>query len=119
MSEFLVTIFHNPACGTSRQVLALIRQAGHDPEVVDYLQLGWTRTELAVLMLAMGVRPREVLRVQGTPAAELGLLDPEVSDEAILDAMAAHPVLVQRPIVKTPRGVRLARPPETVLELLN
>jgi arsenate reductase len=119
MENFPVTIFHNPACGTSRRTLALIRDAGHEPAVVDYLQVGWSRPELEALLQAMSARPRDVLRVQGGMAAELGLLDPEVGDAAILAAMVEHPILVQRPIVRTPKGVRLTRPAERVLDLLS
>ena len=116
--EFPVVIWHNPACGTSRNTLAMIESAGHAPTVVEYVKSGWDRTELEALLRAAGLTPREALRVRGTPAAELGLLAEDVSDDAILDAMAAHPVLVERPLVKTPKGVRLARPAERVLELL-
>ena len=116
---FPITIFHNPACGTSRNALAAIRAAGHEPTVVEYLKAGWTRAQLEELLATMGAKPRDVLREKGTPAAELGLLDPAVSDGEILDAMVAHPILVNRPIVATPKGVRLARPSEAVLELLN
>lgn len=118
MSDFPVIIHHNPACGTSRATLALIRAAGHEPVVVEYLQTGWTRPRLQALLAAMGVGPRLVLRVNGTPAAELGLLEPTVGDDAILTAMVAHPILVNRPIVETPLGSVLARPPETVMAVL-
>jgi arsenate reductase len=114
-----VTIWHNPACGTSRNALALIREVGHEPEVIDYVRTGWDRTELAALLAQAGLTPREALRERGTPAAELGLLEPGVSDDAILDAMLAHPILVQRPLVRTPRGAVLARPAEAVLPLLE
>jgi arsenate reductase len=117
--EFPVTIFHNPKCGTSRNALAMIEAAGYVPKVVEYLKLGWTRTQLEGLLAAMGARPRDILREKGTPAAELGLLDPAVGDAAILDAMVAHPILVERPIVVTPKGVTLARPSELVLSLLE
>ena len=116
---FPITIFHNPACGTSRNTLRIIEDAGYAPEVVEYLQRGWTRAQLQTLLAAMQVGPRAILREKGTPAAELGLLDPATADEAILDAMVAHPILVNRPIVVTPKGTRLCRPaPEVVLELL-
>jgi arsenate reductase len=118
MTDFPITVFHNPECGTSRNVLALIRDAGHEPTVVEYLKVGWTKAGLRELLAAMGLRPRDILREKGTPAAELGLLDPSVSDDAILDAMVAHPILVNRPIVVTPKGVKLARPSEAVVELL-
>jgi arsenate reductase len=113
-----VTIWHNPACGTSRNALALIREAGHEPEVVRYLDVGWERGELAALLRAAGLTPRQALRTRGTPAEELGLLDPAVGDGAILDAMVKHPILVERPLVRTPKGVRLARPADNVRELL-
>ena len=117
-SDFPITIFHNPACGTSRNVLQLIRDAGYEPVVTPYLMAGWTRPQLQALFKAMGVRPRDVMRHKGSPAAELGLLDPSATDDQILDAMVAHPILVNRPIVVTPLGTRLARPAERVLELL-
>ncbi len=113
-----VTIFHNPACGTSRNTLALIRGAGIEPTVVEYLKTGWTRAQLTGLLAQMGKGPRDLLRVNGTPAEELGLTDPAVSDDALLGAMVANPVLVQRPIVATDRGTALCRPAETVLSLL-
>lgn len=113
-----VTLFHNPACGTSRNVLALIRQAGIEPEVVDYLQHPYTRAQLTGLLRAMGLRPRELLRTRGALYTELGLDDPALSDAQLLDAMLAHPVLVERPIVVSPQGTRLCRPSERVLDLL-
>lgn len=113
-----VTIFHNPACGTSRNTLAMIEAAGKKPEVVEYLKAGWTRPQLEALFAKMGVSPRDVLRARGTPAAELGLTEPGVSDDKILDAMVEHPVLVERPIVVTPKGAALCRPAEKVAELL-
>lgn len=120
MSEdFPITIFHNPACGTSRNTLAMIEAAGYAPVVVEYLKTGWTRPQLQDLFAAMGATPREAMREKGTPAAELGLLDPEVSGDRILDAMVTHPVLVNRPIVVTPKGVKLSRPSEVVLDLLD
>jgi len=122
MSPAPITIYHNPACSTSRQVLGLIRDAGHEPEVVEYLKTGWTKTQLKGLLKQMQARPMDILRKANSPAAELvaelGLLREGVPDETILDAMVAHPVLVQRPIVVTSKGVKLARPPETVAELL-
>jgi arsenate reductase len=117
--DFPVTIYHNPACGTSRNALAMIRAAGYEPIVVEYLKTGWTRSGLQEPLAAMSARPRDILREKGTPAAELGLLDPAVSDDQILEAMVAHPILVNRPIVVTPRGVKLARPSEVVLTLLD
>ena len=119
MTDFPITIFHNPACGTSRNTLAMIRAAGYEPEVVEYLEAGWTRERLDALVSAMGATPREIMREKGTPAAELGLTDPRVSDEAILVAMTQHPVLVNRPIVVTPKGARLCRPSEVVFDLLD
>ena len=117
-TEFSVVIHHNPGCGTSRNTLQLIRDKGHEPKVVEYLKTGWTRPELERLLERMGKRPRDILRVRGTPAEELGLLEEGVSDKALLDAMAAHPTLVERPIVETPKGVRLCRPAENVVDLL-
>lgn len=119
MIDFPITIFHNPACGTSRNALAMIEAAGYAPRVVEYLEAGWTRDQLQDLTAAMGVTPRHLLREKGTPAAVLGLLDPAVSDQQILDAMIEHPILVNRPIVVTPKGVKLARPSEVVLTLLD
>jgi arsenate reductase len=113
-----VTIFHNPACGTSRNALAAIRAAGHSPKVVEYLKAGWTKDQLEGLLAKMGARPRDILRVRGTPAEELGLTDPTVSDETILAAMVAHPILVERPIVVTPRATVLARPVEKLEGLI-
>lgn len=118
MSGFPITIYHNPDCGTSRNALALIRAAGHAPEIVEYLQTGWTRPLLERLLAAMPARPRDILRDKGTPAADLGLLEPEVSDDALLEAMVMHPALVNRPIVVTPIGTRLCRPSETVAAVL-
>ena len=117
--DFPVTIFHNPDCGTSRNTLAMIRSAGYEPTVIEYLEAGWTRPQLERLFAAMGAGPRAFLREKGTPAAELGLLDPAVAEGAILDAMVGHPILVNRPIVVTPRGVKLSRPSEVVLTLLD
>jgi len=119
MSTFPITIYHNPACGTSRNALGMIRAAGYEPEVIEYLKTGWTRPQLNALLAAMGCAARDILREKGTPAAELGLLSPEASDDSILDAMVAQPILVNRPIVVTPAGVRLCRPSETVLDLLE
>lgn len=119
MTDFPVTIYHNPACGTSRNTLAMIRAAGYEPSIVEYLQTGWTRPKLEQLIAAMGARPRDLLREKGTPAADLGLLDPSTTDDQILDAMVAHPILANRPIVTTPKGTRLSRPSEAVLELLD
>nr|WP_217352641.1 arsenate reductase (glutaredoxin) [Sphingomonas sp. ID1715] len=112
-----VTIYHNPECGTSRKVLAALQDAGHAPQVVDYRKTGWTREQLASLFGRIGVTPRQALRTKGALAGELGLLD-GASDDAILDAMVQHPILVERPIVETEKGARLCRPAETVRELL-
>jgi arsenate reductase len=117
--DFPVTIYHNPACGTSRNTLAMIEAAGYRPTVVEYLKTGWTRQKLEALFAAMNAKPRDLLRRKGTPAAELGLLEPDVSDDRILEAMVAHPVLVERPIVVTPKGTKLSRPSELVLDLLE
>ncbi|MEQ9242008.1 arsenate reductase (glutaredoxin) [Roseovarius indicus] len=114
-----VVIHHNPACGTSRNVLQIIRDAGYTPTVIDYLDTGWTRPQLLALFAAADLTPRSALRTTKSPAEELGLLDPSTSDNALLDAMLIHPVLVNRPIVCTPKGVRLCRPSETVLDLLE
>lgn len=119
MTDFPITIFHNPACGTSRNALAMVRAAGYEPTIVEYLQTGWTRPQLEELLAAMQARPRDILRERGTPAAELGLLDLSATDGQILDAMVEHPILVNRPIVVTPKGARLSRPSEVVLNLLD
>ena len=116
---FPVVIHHNPECGTSRNVLQIIEAAGYTPTIIDYLATGWTRPQLLALFAAAGLTPRTALREKKSPAADLGLLDPAVPDEALLDAMLLHPVLVNRPIVATPKGVRLCRPSETVLDLLD
>lgn len=115
---FSITIYHNPDCGTSRNALAMIEAAGYVPDVVDYRVVGWSRSQLEELFAAMGMEARGMLREKGTPAAELGLLAEEVSDAAIIEAMVEHPILVNRPIVVTPKGVKLCRPSEAVLELL-
>jgi len=116
---FPVTIYHNPDCGTSRNALAMIEAAGYTPAIVDYRQTGWTRPQLDELLAAMGATARDLLRAKGTPAAELGLLDSSVPAHAILEAMVAYPILVNRPIVVTPKGARLCRPSEVVLDLLD
>ncbi|ATR19240.1 arsenate reductase (glutaredoxin) (plasmid) [Roseomonas sp. FDAARGOS_362] len=113
-----ITIFHNPACGTSRNVLALIRNSGEEPEVIEYLKTPPTRDVLADLIRRMGVPVRDVLREKGTPYAELGLGDLSLTDDQLLDAMMAHPILINRPIVVTPLGVKLCRPSEAVLNIL-
>lgn len=117
--SFPITIFHNPKCGTSRNALAMIEAAGYAPEVVEYVKAGWTRPQLDQILAQMGAAPRDVMRTKGTPAEELGLSDPAASDEAILAAMVEHPILVNRPIVVTPKGTKLCRPSEVVLELLD
>ena len=113
-----VTIWHNPACGTSRNTLGLIRNSGEEPVVVDYLRTPPTRNELAAAIRAAGLFVREALRRKGTPYDDLGLDDPTLSDDALLDAMLAHPILINRPFVFTERGVRLCRPSELVLDIL-
>jgi arsenate reductase (glutaredoxin) len=114
-----VVIYHNPECGTSRNVLAIIRAAGYTPTVIEYLKTGWTKPQLLGLFAAADLTPHTALRTTKSPAAELGLLNVEASDEAILGAMIEHPVLVNRPIVCTRKGVRLCRPSELVLDLLD
>ena len=114
-----VTIYHNPACGTSRNTLAMIRQSGEQPEVIEYLKNPPGRTRLIELIEAMGISVRALLRQKGTPYAELGLADPKWSDAQLIDFMLAHPILINRPIVVTPKGVRLCRPSEAVLDLLD
>ncbi len=116
---FPITIYHNPDCGTSRNTLAMIEAAGYVPTVVEYRKVGWSRPLLDELFAAMGAKPRDVLREKGTPAAELGLLAEGVSDDAIVEAMLTHPILVNRPIVVTPKGTKLCRPSEVVLSLLD
>lgn len=116
---FPITIYHNPDCGTSRNALTMIKAAGYVPEVVKYRTVGWTLSLLEQLFAAMEAKPRDLLREKGTPAAEMGLLDPGATDEAIIAAMLAHPILVNRPIVVTPKGIRLCRPSEVVLQLLD
>lgn len=113
-----ITIFHNPACATSRNVLALIRNSGEEPRVIEYLKTPPSRTELIDLIRRMGVPVRDVIRQKGTPYAELGLEDRSLGDDALIDAMLAHPILINRPIVVTERGVKLCRPSETVLDIL-
>lgn len=112
------TIYHNPACGTSRNTLALIRHAGIEPTVIEYLQHPPTRERLVELIAAAGLSVRETLRQKGTPYAELGLDDPALTDDQLLDAMLAHPVLINRPFVITSQGTRMCRPSEMVLEIL-
>ncbi len=113
-----IVIYHNTKCGTSRNVLALIRNAGIEPHVIDYLKTPPARALLARLIERAGITPRALLREKGTPYAELGLGDESLSDDALLDAMMAHPILINRPLVVSPLGVKLCRPSETVLDLL-
>lgn len=118
MSDMAITIYHNPACGTSRNTLAMIRQSGEEPKVIEYLKTPPTRERLVELIAAMGIAPRDLLREKGTPYAELGLADPKWSDDEIVDFMMRHPILINRPIVVTPLGVKLCRPSEAVLDIL-
>lgn len=113
-----ITIYHNPACGTSRNTLAMIRQSGETPEVIEYLRTPPTREALVALIAAMDISPRALLREKGTPYAELGLDDPSLTDDQLLDAMMAHPILINRPIVVSEQGAALCRPSERVLALL-
>ncbi|MDX8515503.1 arsenate reductase (glutaredoxin) [Mesorhizobium captivum] len=114
-----VTIYHNPDCGTSRNTLAMIRASGEDPAVIEYLKTPPSRERLLELIAAMGITPRELLRDKGTPYAELGLAYPKWSDDELIDFMLTHPILINRPIVETPKGTRLCRPSEAVLLLLD
>lgn len=113
-----VTIYHNPDCGTSRNTLAMIRQSGEDPVVIEYLKTPPSRERLVGLIAAMGIAPRALLREKGTPYAELGLGNPGWTDDQLIDLMLAHPILINRPIVETPLGTRLCRPSEQVLDIL-
>ena len=113
-----IVVHHNPGCGTSRNVIEIIKASGEEPVVIEYLNEGWTKSQLLALFAAADITPREALRTQRSPAEELGLLDPAVSDEALMNAMIEHPVLVNRPIVCSPKGVKLCRPAEEVHELL-
>ncbi|SMR99629.1 arsenate reductase (glutaredoxin) [Vibrio mangrovi] len=115
----MIVIHHNPECGTSRNVLKIIQDAGYSPVVIDYLNEGWSKPQLLALFAAAGLTPRTALRTTKSPAKELGLLDDHVTDDVILEAMLQHPVLVNRPIVCTHRGVKLCRPSEVVLDLLD
>ena len=114
-----VTIYHNPDCGTSRNTLAMIRQSGEEPQVIEYLKNPPSRERLVELIRAMGISVRALLREKGTPYSELGLADPKWSDDQLLDFMLAHPILINRPIVVTAKGTRLCRPSEAVLDLLD
>jgi arsenate reductase len=113
-----ISIYHNPACGTSRNTLAMIRQSGEEPRVIEYLKTPPSRDELIGLIGAMGMAPRALLRQKGTPYDELGLSDPKLADDDLIDAMMRHPILINRPIVVTPLGTRLCRPSEIVLDIL-
>ncbi len=115
----MMVIYHNPDCGTSRNVLEILRKTHGEPVVIEYLKEGWTRPQLLGLFAAAGLTARAALRVSKSPAEALGLLSPDTSDADLIDAMIAHPVLVNRPIVCAPKGVRLCRPSETVLDLLD
>jgi len=114
-----ITIYHNPDCGTSRNTLAIIRQSGEQPEVIEYLKNPPSRSRLIELIRTMGIPVRALLRQKGTPYAELGLADPKWSDDQLIDFMLAHPILINRPIVVTPKGTKLCRPSEAVLDLLE
>lgn len=114
-----IVIYHNPECGTSRNVLSIVKAAGYEPVVVEYLKTGWTEPQLLGLFAAAGLTPRSALRETKSPAQEMGLLDNDVSDAQLMTAMIVHPVLVNRPIVCTPKGVKLCRPSEIVLDLLD
>jgi arsenate reductase len=118
-SAFPIVVHHNPDCGTSRNVLRIVEAAGYRPEVILYLETGWTRPQLLALFAAAGLSPRTALRETKSPAKELGLLEADVTNDLILTAMLQHPILVNRPIVATPKGVRLCRPSELVLDLLD
>lgn len=113
-----ITIFHNPACSTSRNVLAALKARGKGPKVVEYLKAGWTEAQLKDLFARAGITPRQAMRVRGTPAEALGLTDPKATDAAILKAMTQHPILVERPIVSTPKGAAIIRPMEKLEPLL-
>ena len=114
-----VTIYHNPKCGTSRNTLAMIRQSGEEPEIIEYLKTPPSREKLVELIAAMGIAPRDLLRRKGTPYDELGLDDPKWSDDQLIDFMVEHPILMNRPVVVTPLGAKLCRPSEAVLEILS
>ena len=114
-----VTIYHNPACGTSRNTLEMIRQSGEVPQIIEYLKTPPDRARLIGLIPAMGIPVRALLREKGTPYAELGLADPKWSDDELIDVMLAHPILIDRPIVQTSKGTKLCRPSEAVFDLLD
>jgi arsenate reductase (glutaredoxin) len=114
-----IVVYHNPDCGTSRNTLAIIEAAGYEPTVIEYLKTGWTKAQLLGIFAAADLTPRTALRISKSPAEALGLTAPDVSDEQLLEAMVEHPILVNRPIVCTPKGVRLCRPSDFVLDLLG
>ena len=114
-----VTIYHNPSCGTSRNTLEMIRQSGEMPQIIEYLKTPPDRPRLIALIAAIGISVRALLREKGTPYAQLGLADPKWSDDELIDFMLAHPILINRPIVQTPKGTKLCRPSEAVLDLLD
>ena len=114
-----ITIYHNPACGTSRNTLSMIRQSGEEPDVIEYLKNPPDRERLVELIKAMGIPVRALLREKGTPYVELGLADPKWNDDELIDFMLKHPILINRPIVVTPKGTKLCRPSEAVLDLLS
>lgn len=114
-----IVVHHNPSCGTSRNVIEMIRASGEEPVVIEYLQEGWTKPQLIALFAAAGLAPRDAMRTVRSPAEELGLLDTSISDDALLEAMVEHPALVNRPIVCSPKGVKLCRPSEEVFSLLE
>ena len=118
-SAMAIVVYHNPECGTSRNVVDTIRASGVEPIIIEYLTTGWTRPQLLGLFAAAGITPRGALRTNKSPAEELGLTNPKVDDESLLDAMVANPILVNRPIVCSPKGVRLCRPSDTVLDILG
>ncbi|MAH85099.1 MAG: arsenate reductase (glutaredoxin) [Rhodospirillaceae bacterium TMED8] len=112
-------VYHNSDCGTSRNVVEIIRLSGREPVIIEYLKSGWTRPQLLGLFAVAGITPRDALRIKKSPAEELGLTDSKIDNEKLIDAMIANPILVNRPIVCTPKGVRLCRPSEKVLEILE
>lgn len=118
-ADFPIVIFHNPGCGTSRNTVAMVKAAGYEPKVIEYLQAGWTHDQLRELAAEAGLTYRQLMREKGTPAEDLDLLADGVTEDRILDAMVEHPILVNRPIVVTPKGVKLCRPSEVVLDLLE
>ena len=118
VTAMAIVVYHNPECGTSRSVVDTIRASGVEPIIIEYLKTGWTRSQLLGLFAAAGITARDALRTSKSPAEELGLIDPNVDDESLINAMVKDPILVNRPIVCSPKGVRLCRPSETVLEIL-